>query len=106
MASDLNHADEKPMPLAAGSSDEEHQQQQQQRHDDDNNNEPGSSSTVSPERKPVDFDGDDQHFDRGFKAWSQVIGSFFLFFNSWYVSFRTTEWISLSLFWITADGCP
>lgn len=24
-------------------------------------------------------------FDTGFKSWIQVLGSFFLFFNSWYV---------------------
>jgi hypothetical protein len=30
------------------------------------------------------YDNTEQDFDTGIKAWLQVLGSFFLYFNSWY----------------------
>ncbi|KAL2000081.1 hypothetical protein VTN02DRAFT_3570 [Thermoascus thermophilus] len=37
----------------------------------------------SPERKASDYANGDQTFDTGLMPWLQVLGSFFLFFNSW-----------------------
>lgn len=39
-----------------------------------------SSANPPPEEKSLD----EPTYDTGLLAWSQVIGSFFLFFNSWY----------------------
>lgn len=74
MTSELDHTHEKP-PAVVGTPDDSEQP------DDEPASSPGA---MSPERKPVDFDSEELVFDKGFKAWSQVIGSFFLFVNSWY----------------------
>lgn len=73
MTSGLRYTREKPPALVNTPDDSEQP-------DDEPACPPGAMST---EGKPVDFDSDDLVFDRGFKAWSQVIGSFFLFVNSW-----------------------
>ncbi|KAL2218741.1 putative MFS monocarboxylate transporter [Thermoascus aurantiacus ATCC 26904] len=52
----------------------------------DNGNEGALSSESdppSPEKKASDYQNGEQTFDTGFMPWLQVIGSFFLFFNSW-----------------------
>ena len=36
-----------------------------------------------PEPKDSDYQNGEQGFDTGLTAWLQVVGSFFLFFNSW-----------------------
>lgn len=54
----------------------------------DNGNEGALSSESDPpssEKKASDYQNGEQTFDTGFMPWLQVIGSFFLFFNSWYV---------------------
>lgn len=32
----------------------------------------------------IGYDNAEQDFDTGIKAWLQVLGSFFFYFNSWY----------------------
>jgi hypothetical protein len=46
---------------------------------------PTGSSTVPspPEVKDSGYGSSEQDFDNGLKAWLQVIGAFFLWFNSW-----------------------
>ncbi|OJD23204.1 hypothetical protein ACJ73_05439 [Blastomyces percursus] len=58
-----------------------------------------SSGDIEVKEKPhknniLSFDNDELIYDRGWKAWSQVLAAFFLFFNSWgivltYGSFQT-----------------
>ncbi|OJD12291.1 hypothetical protein AJ78_07082 [Emergomyces pasteurianus Ep9510] len=55
----------------------------------------GIGSKENPQRNVIlSFDNDELSYDRGWKAWSQVLASFFLFFNTWgiviaYGSFQT-----------------
>ena len=44
-----------------------------------------NAPTVAPGGKDFDTFGDDVGFDHGWRAWSQVVASFVLFFNTWYV---------------------
>lgn len=49
-----------------------------------------SSTTLPTEKNNVDDAGYANHehsFDSGWAAWSQVLASFFLFFNTWYDAF-------------------
>lgn len=55
-------------------------------------------SETPPGKTPVpvisDFDNDEISFDHGWKAWSQVVASFFLFFNTWYaidIPYRSSQ---------------
>lgn len=48
--------------------------------DDENGN---NSGEESPAEKPQDH----LTYDQGMISWLQVLGSFFLFFNSWYGAF-------------------
>jgi len=41
------------------------------------------SATESPAETPAEKPIDEFKFDQGLVAWLQVLGSFFLFFNSW-----------------------
>lgn len=41
----------------------------------------------SGEESPAEKPQDNLTYDQGMIAWLQVLGSFFLFFNSWYESF-------------------
>lgn len=41
------------------------------------------SATKSPAETPAEKSVDEFKFDQGLVAWLQVLGSFFLFFNSW-----------------------
>lgn len=47
-----------------------------------------SPSEIAPspaqEEKATGYDNAVHDFDTGLKAWLQVLGAFFLFFNSWY----------------------
>lgn len=44
-----------------------------------------SDNTPSPPQEKASGYGNAEHdFDTGLKAWLQVLGAFFLFFNSWY----------------------
>jgi hypothetical protein len=51
----------------------------------------GSDSTtkaeepLAPQVNNTGYNNAEHEFDTGFTAWLQVLGSFFLFFNSWYV---------------------
>jgi hypothetical protein len=65
MTEDINGTLEKP-PVVVGGSDGQSLNE---------------SPLPTPEQKPVE---DEFVYDQGFRAWSQVVGSFFLFFNSWY----------------------
>lgn len=82
MTGDPNHTDEKPPAVGAP---DEH----------DSELESGSPA-ASTERKEVDFDNDEFVLDHGFKAWSQVFGSFFLFFNSWYGTIFLVLWLEFT----------
>ena len=42
-----------------------------------------TDTTISPDRNPAKEP--ELTFDTGLRSWLQVLGSFFLFFNSWYV---------------------
>lgn len=46
------------------------------------NGENGDSKKAADQQPPVK---DEITYDRGLAPWLQVLGSFFLFFNSWYV---------------------
>lgn len=52
--------------------------------DEENAAQPVSESPGEKESEPT--------FDTGLFSWLQVLGSFFLFFNSWYVPARTGDW--------------
>lgn len=41
--------------------------------------------TFAPQANNTGYNNAEHEFDTGFTAWLQVLGSFFLFFNSWYV---------------------
>jgi hypothetical protein len=48
-----------------------------------------SMSSADPppsEQKDTGYANGEHDFDTGLKAWLQVFGAFFLFFNSWYVT--------------------
>lgn len=42
-----------------------------------------SMARTPPLRKHADYDDGDHDFDTGIIAWLQVLGGFFLYFNSW-----------------------
>ena len=42
----------------------------------------GAKTATEAEKEP------EPTFDKGFKSWLQVFGSFFLFFNSWHVRYN------------------
>ena len=44
------------------------------------------SALSSPPEKNSGYDLDDDSFDHGWKAWSQVFAAWFLFVNTWYAS--------------------
>lgn len=46
---------------------------------------PRAEETVAPQANNTGYNNAENEFDTGFTAWLQVLGSFFLFFNSWYV---------------------
>lgn len=50
-----------------------------------------------PQANNSGYNNGEHDFDTGFKAWLQVVGSFFLFFNSWYVLRRRTDVFRVSL---------
>lgn len=52
--------------------------------------EQGEGASNSSDRTELEKDPEPT-FDTGFVAWLQVLGSFFLFFNSWYVFVRYLE---------------
>lgn len=50
------------------------------------NNHNDSEDTIPNELdRPTEEKPSDESYDTGLTAWLQVLGSFFLFFNSWYV---------------------
>lgn len=79
----------------------------------DNGHEALSTATdpPSPEKKASDYANGDLTFDTGLMPWLQVMGSFFLFFNSWYVRIGNFffidkgSWISGSVLVRCADRC-
>lgn len=50
------------------------------------NDVPNAEPLAASEPSPVDKDSE-LTFDTGLFSWLQVVGSFFLFFNSWYAVF-------------------
>lgn len=57
-------------------------------HDDRGGGDTSMTSADGPPAVPKDagYGNGEQDFDTGLKAWLQVFGAFFLFFNSWYES--------------------
>jgi hypothetical protein len=64
---------------------------------------PGTSysglNTLISEIKDSGYQNEEGSFDTGLDAWLQVLGSFFLFFNSWYVQIVVTAFFSASVFY-------
>lgn len=56
------------------------------------------SDPPSSELQQSDYQNGDQGFDTGLKPWLQVLGSFFLFFNSWYVYLKRTSYIEVTAY--------
>lgn len=50
---------------------------------------PKAEESVAPQANYTGYNNAEHTFDTGFTAWLQVLGSFFLFFNSWYVWLNT-----------------
>jgi hypothetical protein len=46
---------------------------------------PKTEEIPIPQANNTGYNNAEHEFDTGFTAWLQVLGSFFLFFNSWYV---------------------